>query len=501
LKTKAIVNERDEMERKQSVIIVGAGPAGLTAALELVQAGCDVTVLERDSEYVGGLARTMRYKEHRFDIGAHRFFTKNTEIAQWWRQRLPNDFIRLKRLTRILYRRRFFDYPLKLGNVLDGLGILESLLCLASYLRRQATPIRPEKSFEDWVVNRFGNRLYRMFFKTYTEKVWGMPCNTISPDWASQRIKGLTLWKAVVAAIPLNVFGSKIDAPVIKTLIDEFDYPRFGAGSMWEKTRDEACNMGARVVMGRSVIKLEHEGDLIKSLQSITPSGQVERWVADEFIVSMPLQQCVLSCNPPLMEETNDAASRLKYRDFLLVVLIVNRGNIFPDNWIYVHDPDVRVGRIENFNNWTPELHANPEVTCLELEYFCSKTDEFWQLGDSAIMEIAKRELEHLGLAKAVEVVDGCVVRVEKAYPVYDDNYRANVDTIRDALTVFKNLQVVGRNGMHRYNNQDHSMLTGKLAAQNVTGSSHDLWSVNTEADYHEAGLKVSDRRTPQALS
>jgi protoporphyrinogen oxidase len=479
---------------KHRVIVVGAGPAGLTAAWELVNAGHEVTVLERDPEYVGGLARTMRYKGFRFDIGAHRFFSKNTEICKWWNERLPGDFVRIKRLTRIWYRGKFFHYPLRTGEALFGLGLWKSGSCLLSYLWRQLIPIRPERSFEDWVSNRVGDQLYRAFFKTYTEKVWGMPCCRISADWASQRIKGLSLLNAV-----LNAVGLKQN---LKTLADEFDYPRMGAGMLWEKTRDDILRQGGRVMMGRTVTQIEHRGNQITAVHSVNGGGKTERWTGDAFILSAPLREVVLNLEPPLEIKARDAAERLAYRDFIVVALIVNRVALFPDNWIYVHDPAVKVGRIENYNNWTREMSVNPKATCLELEYFCSKHDELWRKTDEEMLSLAKREIEQLGFAKAEEVADGCVVRIEKAYPVYDSTYQKNVETIRRALESFRNLQMIGRNGMHKYNNQDHSMLTGILAARNLDGGDHDVWQVNTDASYQEGQEHHRvERQMPQALA
>lgn len=466
----------------KNVVIVGAGPAGLTAAFELVKAGHKVTVLERDENYVGGLARTMLYKGFRFDIGAHRFFTKNQAVKKWWHERLPGDFITVKRLTRIFYRGRFFDYPLKPKNALIGLGFWTSAGCVLSYLWRQVKPIKPERSFADWVINHFGDQLYLTFFKTYTEKVWGMPCDEISHDWASQRIKGLSLFGAIT-----NAFAGKSKKDgLAKTLIDQFEYPRFGAGMLWEKARDEIIASGGTVLMGQTIIGLKREGNRILAAQMKSVSGKVDEFGADEFIVSMPLRDCVLGMEAAFEPEIRAAAERLSYRDFILVAMIVSRTELFPDNWIYVHDPGVKVGRIDNFNNWTREMADRPGVTCLEFEYFCSQNDAFWGKTDEEIFFLAKQELEKLGLAKASEVLDGCVVRVEKAYPVYDAEYRRNVNIIRGALARIENLQNIGRNGMHKYNNQDHSMFTGILAAGNLSGNKHDVWRVNTDAEYQE---------------
>jgi protoporphyrinogen oxidase len=481
----------------ESVIFVGAGPAGLTSAWELVNAGNIVTVLERDPKYVGGLARTMSYKGFRFDIGAHRFFSKNAEITRWWRERLPEDFLRIKRMTRILYRQKFFDYPLKAGNALASLGFATSTACILSYLKRQIVPIRDEQSFEDWIINRFGDRLYRIFFKTYTEKVWGMPCSEISADWASQRIKGLSLHKAILSAL----LRAPDEETSVKTLIDEFEYPRMGAGMLWEQTRDDIVRQGGQVLMGRTVIGLDHDQNRIVSVKTCSTSGEIEIWQADHFIVSMPLRDCVMSFQPEISSEVRKAAEKLLYRDFIVVALIVNRSDLFPDNWIYIHDPGVRVGRIENFNNWTRDMAGQPDLTCLEMEYFCSQNDSLWKMDDANILELAKRELKQLRLAEPEEILDGCVVRVEKAYPVYDSEHKQNVNVIRSALARFENFQVIGRNGMHKYNNQDHSMLTGILAARNVGGGSHDVWSVNTDAEYQEEQSNEGGRQMPQAIA
>ena len=481
---------------RSDVVVIGAGPTGLTAAWELVRAGHKVTVFERDPKDVGGLARTLYYKGFRFDIGAHRFFSKNGDISRWWNARLPGDFVRIKRLTRILYGGRFYHYPLLAKDALFGLGLCNSTACVLSYLWRKMFPLKSEQSFEDWVINHFGDRLYRIFFKTYTEKVWGMPCNQISSDWASQRIKGLSLKKAIMDALGFRSSGQE----TVKTLIDEFEYPRFGAGTLWEKTRDEIVEGGGDVFMDRTVCRFERRGNVITAVHTVTATGQEECWRADSFIVSMPLRDCVLSMEPSLEPDVQAAARRLSYRDFMLVALIVNRTNLFPDNWIYIHDPAVKVGRIENYNNWTREMAPQPNATCLELEYFCSMNDELWQMADAEVMGLAKRELEKLGLAKADEVIDGCVVRVEKAYPVYNADYRQNVDIIRQSLSRLKNLQVVGRNGMHKYNNQDHSMLTGMLAARNLDGEANDVWRVNGDAEYLEEMTEEKGRQVPMPI-
>lgn len=464
------------------VVIVGAGPAGLAAAAELLGPDFAVTILEQDEHYVGGIARTVQYNGFRFDIGGHRFFTKNREIEQWWHARLPGDLLTVKRQTRVLYRRKLFDYPLRPGNALRNLGLMTSAACVLSYARSRLFSIQPELSFEDWVCNRFGRRLFHLFFKTYTEKVWGMPCSEISADWAAQRIRGLSLADAI-----LNAFrGQKRGRPVIKTLIDRFQYPRLGPGMMWEKTRDDVVRGGARVLMGRRVEEIHHDGERILQVQTRNALGERETWPAEEFILSLPLGECVLALRPRLPAAVEAAAQNLRHRDFLIVALIVRGERLFPDNWIYVHDPDVRVGRVQNFNNWSPEMVPQPSVTCLGLEYFCNTHEPLWKAPDSDLIALAKSEAGQLGLIDPTCVVDACVVRMEKAYPVYDATYQTHVATIRAALSVLENLQMVGRNGMHKYNNQDHAMLTGMLAARNLNGIPYDPWRVNSDAEYLE---------------
>ncbi|MDX6767454.1 MAG: NAD(P)/FAD-dependent oxidoreductase [Candidatus Methylacidiphilales bacterium] len=483
------------------VVVAGAGPAGLTAAAELAESGFHVDVLERDPEYVGGIARTVHYKGYRFDIGGHRFFSKSAEITAWWRQRLPHDFIQVRRMSRIYYRGKFFDYPLRALNALTNLGVFTSALCMLSYLRSRLFPIHPEKSFADWVSNRFGKRLFLIFFKTYTEKVWGMPCEQISADWAAQRIKGLSLIRAVWHALLPQKKQS--GGALVKTLIDSFEYPRLGPGMMWEKTRDDLRNAGHGVHLGTAVEAILHQGGRVNALRTRDAHGHAREWAGDAFIVSLPLRETVLLMEPPLAPEFQEAARRLQYRDFLTVALMVRRTGLFPDNWIYVHDPAVKLGRIQNFNNWSPEMVPGSDTTCLGLEYFCFEGDGLWSMDDPALIELGKKELAQLGLVRAEEVFDGCVVRMPKAYPVYGPGYQQDVDLIRRGLAPLANLQVVGRNGMHKYNNQDHSMMTALLAARNLAGERFDLWKVNTDAEYHEegeSGSQVKGRLVPRAV-
>jgi protoporphyrinogen oxidase len=456
------------------VAVIGAGPAGLTAAYALAQRGCRPQVFE-SSKYVGGISRTEQYRGYRFDIGGHRFFTKVGVVNDLWREILGNEFRRVPRLSRIFFRGRFYPYPLVVGQTLRNLGPVESLRILGSYLAARVRPTTNEETLEQWVTNRFGDRLYRLFFKTYTEKVWGIPCHQIRADWAAQRIKGLSLASAVRSALGIGGKG-------VKSLIHEFDYPRLGPGQMWEACRDRVEDLGGTVRMNAEITRLHHRGDHITAVE--TADG--ESLSVDAVISSMPIGHLIERLSPTPPPEVLAAARGLRYRDFLIVALILDGDSLFPDNWIYVHDPTVQVGRIQNFKNWSADLVPDPATTCLGMEYFCSETDDLWGWDDARLIAYAREELARLGLASAEVVRDGCVLRQKKAYPVYDEEYRAHLNVLRDYLKTFTNLHTVGRNGMHRYNNQDHSMLTALLAVENLFGADHDLWEVNTERSYHE---------------
>jgi protoporphyrinogen oxidase len=464
------------------ILVIGAGPAGLTAAHQLLANGRRVHVLEQDRQ-VGGIARTVEYKGFRFDIGGHRFFTKVRAVNELWRSMLGDDFLRRPRLSRIYYHGKFFDYPLKPVNALFGLGVWNALLAACSYLWSHVRPIRPEVSVEDWVSNRFGRRLYRIFFKTYTEKVWGIPCHTISAQWAAQRIKGLSLWTAVTSML-FGPFMRRGDRQ-IKTLIDEFEYPRHGPGMMWERFREDVVRRGGRVDLGARVQSLVHADGVIVGVE-IERAGRVEQLAPEAVLSTMPLRSLVRALSPAAPEGVREAADQLKYRDFLTVALIVDAPEVFPDNWIYVHDDQVKLGRVQNFKNWSPEMVPDPSKTCLGLEYFCFEGDGLWTMADRDLVELGRREMGLIGLIDPAKVVDGTVVRMPKAYPVYDEGYEKALDVVRGYLEGFRNLQVAGRNGMHKYNNQDHSMVTAMLAAQNILGSHHDVWSVNADDEYHE---------------
>ncbi|MEI6702239.1 MAG: NAD(P)/FAD-dependent oxidoreductase [Deltaproteobacteria bacterium] len=469
-------------ENHADVVVIGAGPAGLTAAYELTRLGVPVVVVEQDSQ-VGGLARTVEYRGFRFDIGGHRFFTKIDHLKSLWQTMLGADLLVRPRLSRIFYRGRFFDYPLKPMNALRNLGVGESMLILGSYILSKISPVFPETSFADWVSNRFGTRLYRKFFESYTEKVWGIPCHTISAQWAAQRIQELSLRTTLTNMFFSNRF--KKDTQSIKTLIEEFLYPRLGPGMMWEAFQYAVIEHGGRIELESKVSGLLHDGERVTSVVT-AKDGQSFLWQPAQVISSMPLLNLIHALSPPPPETVIAAADSLRYRDFLTVALIIDVDKLFPDNWIYVHDASVRVGRIQNYKNWSPDMVPDQTKTCLGMEYFCTAGDDLWSMADQDLVLLATNELAAIGLAKKNLIKDGVVVRMPKAYPVYDEEYPQAVATIREYLDRFINLQVVGRNGMHRYNNMDHSMLTGMLAVRNLSGEKHDLWGINVDEEYHE---------------
>ena len=470
------------MSGPENVLIIGGGPAGLTAAVELCRRNVPVTVLEKD-KLVGGIARTESYKGYHFDIGGHRFFTKIGEVEKFWKDILGPDFITRPRISRIFYEGKFFDYPLKAFNALANLGIVTSIEVVLSYLQSQLVPYPREDTFEEWVSNRFGKKLYNIFFKTYTEKVWGIPCSEIRAEWAAQRIKGLNLPVAVWNAI----FGPVGGKGAIKTLIEQFEYPRLGPGMMWAKAAEVVTARGHAVLMETDAVKLKHANGRVTEVIAQNHTGtHAQRLTGAHVISSMPIAELIEKLDPPPPPEVLAAARGLAYRDFLTVVLIVKQAHLFHDNWIYIHSPEVRVGRIQNFKNWSPEMVPDPGMTSLGLEYFCTEGDDLWRMTDGDLIELGKHEMAQIGLVRAKDVVDGTVVRQLKAYPVYNATYAGYLQTIKDYLATFSNLQTVGRNGLHKYNNQDHSMLTAMLAVRNVLGEVHDLWDVNTERSYHE---------------
>ena len=487
---------------RDCAVIIGAGPAGLTTAYELGKRGITSTVLEA-SDQVGGISKTVSYRGYRFDIGGHRFFSKVPLINDLWHEILGEDFLLRPRLSRIYYSNHFFNYPLKPLNALVGLGPIESLLVGLSYFKAKCVQTREERTFEQWVSNRFGPRLYQIFFKTYTEKVWGIPCTEISADWAAQRIKNLSLKQALRNAF----FGSKQDhdGSSLTSLIEQFHYPRFGPGMMWERCRTLVEKQGSQTCQGVKVNRIRHYHGRVDCVSGQTVTGEHVDYDGAHFVSTMPLRELIQALDPLPPEEVLRAAQRLRYRDYLTVVLVVNRDSLFPDNWIYIHSSDVKMGRIQNYKNWSPYMVPDPTRTSLGLEYFLWDKDEEWLWSQERLIEFGIQECVHLGLIDRHEVIDGTVVRMEKAYPVYDHTYQENVRTIRTYLETFSNLQTIGRNGLHRYNNQDHSMLTGVYAARNITGAQHDVWAVNTDMEYHEEGrvaqLSAGDRLVPASVS
>ncbi len=471
-------------------IVIGAGPAGLTTAYQLAKDGRSVLVLEQDPTYVGGISRTVNHKGFLFDIGGHRFFSKSKEIVDLWNEILPDDFIERPRLSRIYYRGKFFSYPLRAFEAFRKLGPIESLACALSYARARATPIKSPKTFHQWVRNQFGERLFSIFFKTYTEKVWGMSCDEISADWAAQRIKGLDLRAAVVDGFRRSLGRSGKGGATAKTLIESFRYPRRGPGMMWDAAARKIEAFSGRVVMGRKVEKLHwDEATRLWTVEVVKGDGTRETYTAQHVVSSAPVRDLIRSITPGPISTLH--ARDLRYRDFLTVVLIGKSNIQLEDNWVYIHDPAVKVGRVQNFRSWSPELLPDDTSTSLGLEYFCFEGDGLWTSSDDDLIKLAMKEIDKIGLMRPADIFDACVVRQPKAYPVYDDAYAENMEVVRrDLAANYPTLHLVGRNGMHKYNNQDHAMMTGLLTALNIEAGEmiYDVWQVNEDADYHEAG-------------
>jgi protoporphyrinogen oxidase len=470
---------------EKPIIIIGAGPAGLTAAHEFIKLGIKPIVIEKDGR-MGGIARTESYKDYYFDMGGHRFFTKIQKIKQIWQEMLGKDLVKVSRLSRIYYQGRFFNYPLDIMNTLFNLGMLESFLIPLSYLRAQIRPYPEEDTFDQWVSNRFGRRLYEKFFRTYTEKVWGIPCSKIKADWAAQRIKDLSLMSAVVNAL--------LDIQKAKTLINEFYYPLKGPGMMWQAFQEYVEQRGGQVLLYSKIKRVRHVNGSIISIDYMNDNKTRE--IAIEYLISsMPVPELVSILEPKPPDKVTAAAGRLSYRAFIIVILILNKKDVFPDQWVYIHSPDVRVGRIQNFKNWSKAMVPDPDKTSIGMEYFCNKGDDIWRMADDSLIDMASGELSRIGLAELSDIIDGYVARQPDAYPVYDDDYKENLVIVREYLGDIKNLQTIGRGGTHRYNNMDHSMITGILAVQNFSGAKHDLWNVNEEEEYLEEDKKTIDRR------
>jgi protoporphyrinogen oxidase len=516
-------------------VIAGAGPAGLTAALELLRHSDITPVLFEADTQVGGISKTVNFRGNRMDLGGHRFFSKSDWVMRWWQEILPiaagqaqadetlriayqqasrelrpavlaapaSDAVMLvrRRLSRIFYRRRFFDYPLKLNaDTLKSLGFIETLRIGLSYGHAQLRLRQAEDTLEEFFVNRFGNRLYRTFFKDYTEKVWGVPCREISAEWGAQRIKGLSITKAIAHAVASS-FRSPADSDASQrrtetSLIERFLYPKFGPGQMWEEVARRVTSGGGAIHARHRVIGIEHKGWHVASVDVLDETaGTVRRIPCDHFVSTMPVRDLVALLKP---EDARIAeiANNLPYRDFMTVGLLLRKmktaggseNGMPPDNWIYIQEPDVRVGRLQIFNNWSPAMVADPATIWLGLEYFCAEGDELWSMNDAKFIDFAACELEKLGMVDRKDVLDGTVVRVPKAYPAYFGEYR-EFGKVRDYLSRFANLYPIGRNGMHRYNNQDHSMLAAKSAASSMISDGvgkREIWHINSEDSYHE---------------
>jgi protoporphyrinogen oxidase len=469
----------------EPVVIIGAGPGGLTAAYQILEydEGRPVLVLE-SSDTVGGISQTAERDGWRFDLGGHRFFTKVGAVEALWHTFLPDeDFLLRPRMSRILYNGVLFDYPLQPLKALRGLGIVESFRCLVSFVLVRLRPPKDQTHFEGWVAARFGWRLYRIFFKTYTEKVWGVPATAIQADWAAQRIKDLDLMTAVLHAFGLG------RGKQVTTLIDRFQYPKLGPGMMWQRVRELVEQKGGRVALRSAVVRLNRENGQVISVDVRDAEGRENRHAASEVVSTMPLPDLVRCMRPAPPARVITAANGLRHRDFMTIALVVPEADGFPDNWIYIHTPGVRVGRVQNFGSWSPYLVKDGR-TCLGLEYFVNEGDDLWSAPDAELSVLAEKEITALGLVPPGAVEAAFVVRVPKAYPVYDNGYSERVEVLREWLAEnTQNVHPVGRNGMHRYNNQDHSMLTAMLVAENITrGTRHDPWTVNVEEEYHEQG-------------
>jgi protoporphyrinogen oxidase len=480
--------------RPVDVAIIGAGPAGLTAAYLLTKAGRSVVVIEKDPRYVGGISRTVEHEGFRFDIGGHRFFSKSKEVVDLWNEILPDDFIQRPRMSRIYYEGKFYSYPLRAFEALGNLGLWRSTACMASFAKAKLRPRKSVRSFEDWTINQFGAKLFGIFFKTYTEKVWGMPCDEMSADWAAQRIKGLSLGAAVLDGLKrsLGLNRRPNDGMATKTLLESFRYPRKGPGMMWEAARDFVVAGGNDVLMGHALQQLSQDrGTGRWRVAASAADGSTTIITAADVISSAPMRELAGRIHP--LPATLPEAMDLKYRDFLTVALMIRSDDLFPDNWIYIHDSKVKVGRIQNFRSWSPEMVPDPDVACVGLEYFCFEGDGLWSASDAELVALATREMGLLGLCDPADVTGGVVVRQEKAYPVYDEAYRSNVEMMRGELeALYPTLHMVGRNGMHRYNNQDHAMMTAMLTVRNILAGyrKYDIWAVNEDAEYHEAGAE-----------
>jgi protoporphyrinogen oxidase len=479
---------RPDMAEKPTVIL-GGGPAGLTAGYLLAKKGLPVVILEAENQ-VGGIAKTAVRDGYRFDLGGHRFFTKVTEVDELWHEIMREEFLERPRMSRIYWRDRkgrakFLDYPLRGPDVMKKLGPIDLTKALMSYLWAAVKPKGKEVTYEEWVANRFGRWLFNQFFKSYTEKVWGVPTSEIRADWAAQRIKNLSFFRAAWSAF----FGNRDNK--VTSLISKFNYPRYGPGQMWETMTDDIQKLGGQVLLEHKVTQLDFDGD-----RCVRVHVGDKVFEPSAVISSLPLRNAVGMASPHPRPEVLAAAKGMRYRDFLTVAVVLEGDDLFPDNWIYIHDPKVNVGRIQNFRSWSPWMVPDPSKACVGLEFFCFAGDELWNTDDDDLVQLGMRELEQLGLARRDQLEFGFVERVPKAYPMYDADYDQRVTTIRSWLDGLDNYIQVGRNGLHRYNNSDHSMLTAMRAVDNlVDGADHDIWAVNAESVYHEESKAQDDEQ------
>lgn len=535
---------------QQRAVIVGAGPAGLTAAYELLtRTGIRPIVLEKDPQYLGGISRTVNYKGNRLDVGGHRFFSKSDRVMQWWLNTLPlasaegpvaikyhqmertvhatetvagsatDDRVMLvrPRKSRIYYLRRFFDYPIRLSkDTLIKLGLARTLKIGLSYLRSALFPLKNERTLEQFLINRFGRELYFTFFKSYTEKVWGVPCAQIGAEWGAQRIKGLSLTSTIRHALKKRLRGRSpglAQKDTETSLIDQFLYPKLGPGQMWEEVGRRIREMGGEIRHGYTVKGLRTDGWRVTAVEAVNAAtGTSEVFEGDYFFSTAPVQELMRSFDVPPPANVLEVSDGLVYRDFVTVGLLLRSLKIhedtpqgkklLADNWIYIQEPDVQLGRVQIFNNWSPHMVAQPDTVWLGLEYFCNQTDEIWTMPQNLAAQFAIRELSKIGIIEETEVLDWTVLRVEKTYPAYFGTYGRFAE-IREYVDRFENLFLVGRNGMHRYNNQDHSMLTAMIAVDKIVAgdkSKSDLWDINTEMDYHEETASREASRAPAGM-
>ncbi len=495
-------------DNKKVAIIIGAGPAGLTAGLELLRKTDIQPIIFEASDVVGGISRTVNYKGNKIDIGSHRFFSKSEKITKWWYDILfekdykKNDKVLLEknRITRIFYLQKFFDYPISLNwQTLKNLGFWRVFKIAFSYLKIRLFPIKEEKSLEDFFINRFGRELYLTFFKDYTEKIWGVKCSEISSDWGRQRIKSLSISKALIHA--LKSFFKKDDKNVETSLIGKFLYPKLGAGQMWEEVAKRVKKKGGKIYLNNKVVSLSvQDNKVAKVAIKDLKTNQIKYLEADYVFSTMPVRNLIRSIKKS-PEKVRQVSDGLVYRDFITIGVLLKKmkiknqtkiktlNNIIPDNWIYIQEKGVKLGRIQFFNNWSEYLLADKNKVWIGLEYFCNEGDEFWRKQDRELIEIGLNELEKINIAEKKDFLDGTVIRMPKAYPAYFGSYK-NFDVIKNYVNKIENLFLIGRNGMHRYNNMDHSMLTAMLAVDNIVNNiktKENIWQVNTEQEYHES--------------